>query len=444
MMISSRNSQYFFERFGIMAKSSKSRRKKGGSAPVTPRQTIVHEISQATNETIVPEKMRTPKISHFFIDVVKKVQKGVAYYSGDMSLAELAALTHVDNYDGECADVAGKGQRALCETRGKQFMNFIADRDNLCFMEILLNEREKEITFTSLKQMGISVPQYDKLSAMHGVLEIPISVRLYVYDGQTRRFGYLSLLHFDLDMLGTDAYKSFKHMRVPFCLCQVSAGQETTLFLHHNKQTSVPNDHKAMVSWHANKSSSQVKTDSYSEKTSSVIAGMTFMMDRDRTNPWYGRIGMPDLPKEENKLRLGTQGSFNTGLKRFVGWLNNQYWSPETSYEEKSQDLKEICTVFWRSVQKVCPKIWRTPEDYIQLKSFGIATLSLLMHTLYIDFFDRDIEWTIDNIHKHLKKSKIITTPKMWECGGELSKRGGNYKSLQSLERDIYDQIRRN
>ena len=350
----------------------------------------------------------------------------------------------MDCYDGNNAEAEGNGQRILCEIRARNFMEFIIDRDNVCFLEILINDREGKVEFTSLKQMGINVPQHEKLSAMHGVLRIPHEAKLYVYDGQTRRFGYLSLLHFDLDMLGTDAYEGYKHLKIPFCLCQVSPSEETRLFLQHNKQTSVANDHKAMVSWHANKEMSNMKDHTHTEKTRSVIAGMTFLINRDRINPWYNKIAMPDLSKEENKKRFGSQGSFNTGLKRFVGWLNKNYWSPETSYSEKSQDLAGICTTFWRAVSKTCPKIWRNPENYIQLKSPGIAVLSLLMHTLYVEFFDRNLEWNIDNIHKFLKKSKIVVTPKKWEIGDELSRRGGNYKALQQLEFDIYQQIKKN
>lgn len=377
--------------------------------------------------------------------MVKKSQKGVDYYSGEMTLDQLAILTHVDNYDGKQADVPGKGQRALSGIRGKQFMDFISDRDNVCFMEILLNDRDGSFAeFVSLRQMGINVPQHSKIAATHGFLQIPKKAKLYVYDGQTRRFGYLSLLHFDLEMLGTEAYKDYRHLKIPFCLCQVSASEETRLFLQHNKQTTVPNDHKAIVTWHAHKDQVDIKNHTNTEKVRAIIAGMTYIMSNDRVNPFYKQIAMPDLSKEENKKRLASQGSFNTGLKGFIGWLNKNYWSPETYYKDKGEDLAEICTTFWRAIKKTCPKIWRTPENYVQLRSNGVAILSMLMQVLYIDFYDRNIEWNIENISLALKKSKIITTPKKWEVDGEIQKRGGNYKALESVQRDIYDQIKKN
>lgn len=418
--------------------------KKGGSM-IKVKQEIVSQIKKSDNETIVPKGFRPNKTSYFEIDVIKKSQKGFTYFSGELSLSQLAALTKVDTYDGNQADVDGKGQRILNEARGLKFYDFISYGQNICLAELLLNDRDgMSAEFISLKDMNIEVAQYPKISSTHGVLKISSDSILYVYDGQTRRFGYLSLLHFDEEMLGTDAYKELKRLKIPFCLSQVSASEETDLFLQHNKQTSVPNDHKAMVSWHINKEKPDMKNYTHAEKTRSVIAGMTYLMDRDRTNPWYKRISMPDLSLEENKKRLGGQGSFNTGLKRFVGWLNKNYWSPETSYSEKSDDLVDICTTFWRSIQKCCPKIWRTPENYIQLKSLGIATLSLLMHTLYIDFFDRNIDWNIENLSIYIKKSNIITTPRLWEVGGELQRRGGGYKALETLQRDIYDQMRKN
>lgn len=405
---------------------------------------IIRTIKEADNSTIVLDEMKKVNVSYFEIDVVKKTQKGTDYFSGEMDLHQLSVLTHVDNYNGKQADVPGKGQRALNESRGRQFMNFIADRDNVCFMEILLNDRDGEFAeFTSLQQMGIRIKQHSKLAATHGIIRLPSNAKLYVYDGQTRRFGYLSLLHFDLEMLGTEAYKDYKHLKIPFCLCQVSPTEETKLFLQHNKQTSVPNDHKAIVTYHAHKDQVDIRNHTYTEKMRSIVAGMTFMMNNDRTNPFYKNIAMPDLSKAENKERFATQGSFNTGLKQFIGWLNRNYWSPETLYREKSEDLADICTIFWKSVKKTCPKIWRKPEDYIQLKSHGVSTLSLLMHTLYVDFHDRNLEWNILNIHNFLKKSKIMITPKKWEIGGELQKRGGNYKALENVQRDIYAQIRK-
>ena len=152
---------------------------------------------------------------------------------------------------------------------------------------------------------------------------------------------------------------------------------------------------------------------------------------------------MPDLA-EGNKQRLGSQGSFRTGLISFVRWLNRNYWSPETSIEERSLDLTKMTTIFWKAIKKTCPKIWRTPENYIQLKSMGISSLSLLMHILYVEFFNSDKDWTIENIYPELKKSKIITTPKEWEVGEKLQKRGGDYKALSSIQMDIYKQIKQN
>ena len=228
-----------------MAKKSKRSAKTG---PAKSKQAVVRELGLADNETVVPREFRKKEVSFFEINVIKRVQKGVEYFSGEMNLAQLASLTHVDNYDGDQADVEGKGQRALCELRGRKFGEFISDNDNVCFAELLLNDRDGESAeFTSIKDMGINIPQHHKLAAMQGFIRIPSNAKLYVYDGQTRRFGYLSLLHFDLDMLGDNAYEGYKGMNVPFCLAQVSACDETKLFLQHNQQKAVPNDHNAML-----------------------------------------------------------------------------------------------------------------------------------------------------------------------------------------------------
>ena len=404
------------------------------------RKDVIRDIKQATNVTIVPEDMRESKISHFEIVAFKKTQKGTDYFSGVLTLEQLAALTNVDTYSGSRHHQEGAGQRILNEGRGRKFMDFIIDRENVCFSEILMNEREAKVEFISIGQMGME-HQNGELTSHVGLLRVPIDAILYVYDGQTRRFGYLSLLHFDMDMFGIEDYSDYRHMKIPFCLCQVSAGEETKLFLEHNKQTSVASDHKAIVSWQRPKDMCDMRHHSPFEKIRATIAGMTTMMDDDRTNPWHKNIGMPELSSEQNKKRLGSQGSFNTGLKGFVGWLNKNYWSPETSFKERSEDLANICTIFWRAIQKTCPKIHRNREKYVMWRSIGISSLSFLMHDLYIDFFDRDINWTIDNLTSTLKKSSIITTPKRWEIGEELSK-NGNYKGLDTVRNNIYKQIR--
>jgi len=404
------------------------------------RKSVISTIKGATNVTIVPEDMRENKTSHFDIVVLKKTQKGVDYFSGVLTLEQLASLTNVDTYSGSKNHTAGAGQRILNEGRGRKFMDFIIDRSNVCFSEILMNERGGKVEYTSIRQMGVQL-QNGELTSQVGILNVPVDAMLYVYDGQTRRFGYLSLLHFDMDMFGTEDYAEYRHMKIPFCLCQVSPIEETKLFLEHNKQTSVASDHKAIVSWESHKDLCEMRHHTPAEKVRATIAGMTTMMDGDRTNPWHKNIGMPELSSEENKKRLGSQGSFNTGLKGFVGWLNKSYWSPETSFRERSEDLSEMCSIFWRAIQKTCPKIYRNRENYVMWGSVGISSLSFLMHDLYIDFFDRDKDWTIDNLYITLKKSSIVTTPKKWEVGEEISK-NGNYKGLDKVRSNIYKQIR--
>ncbi|MCH8985824.1 MAG: hypothetical protein IIB04_04325, partial [Acidobacteria bacterium] len=141
-----------------------------------------------------------------------------------------------------------------------------------------MNEREAKVEFTSIQQMGVTL-QNGELTSHVGLLRVPVDAILYVYDGQTRRFGYLSLLHFDMDMFGTDDYADYRHMKIPFCLCQVSPVEETKLFLEHNKHASVASDHKAIISWQSHKDLCDMKHHTPSEKVRAVIAGMTTMMD---------------------------------------------------------------------------------------------------------------------------------------------------------------------
>jgi hypothetical protein len=123
--------------------------------------------------------------------------------------------------------------------------------------------------------------------------------------------------------------------------------------------------------------------------------------------------------------------------------LNKEYWSPETNDGERARDVAEICTIYWRAVRQVCPKIFKDVDNYIMSTSQGVSSMSLLMGLLYKDFFNVQTSWNIDNIARELKKSVLLTTPRKWEKGGEISsKRSGNYRGLEDLCNDIYFQIK--
>ena len=147
---------------------------------------------------------------------------------------------------------------------------------------------------------------------------------------------------------------------------------------------------------------------------------------------------------EEQKKIITTMASFHTGMKGMIKWMNKQYWSPETTLGDKRNDMVEITTNYWRAVKQVCPKIWRNPDQYMMHVAQGVSSMSILMDILYRDFFNEDKAWNITNIAEALRKSNILTTPKWWEQGGKLSKRGGNYKQLELLAQDMYMQIRKN
>jgi len=406
---------------------------------------VGRQVQAATNKTIVPDHFKGDHgTSYYEIPVIRKQQKDVVYYSGEMSVGELASLTDVANYDSsKDGDEAGY-QRNNTEKRGREFGYFISGKENTCIGEIMLNDRECAAEFIPLSNFIPEAPHH-KLSAVCGILRIPSDATFFIYDGQTRRFGYISLLHYEAMLKEQGEDNDFQHMKLPFCLEQANYIEEVQRFLQHNgRSAKVPNTHRAMVVFDANAEYEAITGQTTSEKEYSLSAGVIRELNDNRTSPWHRMIKMPDTSVEEQKKLTTTMASFHTGMKGMIRWMNKQYWSPETTLGEKRNDMVEITTTYWRAVKQVCPKIWRNPDNYIMHLAQGVSSMSILMDSLFRDFFNEDKTWNISNLTESLKKSNILTTPKWWEIGDKISKRGGNYKNLELLAQDMYMQIRKN
>jgi DGQHR domain-containing protein len=361
-----------------------------------------------------------------------------------MSIGELATLTNVANYDSSKSGEKVGYQRNLTEKRGREFGYFISGEENTCIGEIMLNDRDAHAEFIPLSSFIPDAPKH-KLSAVCGILRIPADAKFYIYDGQTRRFGYISLLHYELAMREKGENPDFQHMKVPFCIEQANYLEEVSRFLQHNgRAAKVPNTHKAMVVFDANIDYEAITGQTAAEREYSLSAGIIRELNDNRTSPWHRMIKMPDTSVDETKKLITTMASFHTGMKGMLKWMNKQYWSPETTLGDKRNDVCDIATTYWRAVKQVCPKIWGNPDGYVMHLAQGVSSMSILMGNLYRDFFNEDTPWNITNIAEALKKSNILTTPKWWEAGGKISKRGGNYKNLELLAQDMYMQIRKN
>ena len=387
-------------------------------------------------------KTVSKKLSYFEIPVIRRQQKDVFSFSGEMDLSTLDIISQVDSYDSSNPEKLTSCQRIQMDKAAEAFAKFIVKFGNVCLGELMLNDRFGMLEFTSLKDMGIQIPSNGKAEAVFGILRVPMDAITYVYDGGTRRLGYLSLLHDDYKLIETDVYKGYKNLNVPFCISQVSALDETRFFLNHNgKQTKVSSDHRAIVTFHANKNGRVITNCTKDDYIKSIASGACFYMVKDRTNPWHRNIKMSDSPKDAKKIV--TSGAFSHGLKKLLAWMDKEYWSPETNDGEKAQDTADICTIYWRAVRRVCPKIFKNVDNYIMSTSQGVSSLSLLMGLLYKDFFSADTTWNISNVAKELKKSSLLTSPFKWEKNGEIAtKRSGNYKGLEQLCNDIYFQIK--
>ena len=397
----------------------------------------------ATSATIAPDEFKKADQSYFEIPVIMKKQRNAVYFSGEMTIAQLAKLTYVDNYDSRKEEDDIGYQRNFIEGKGRAFSNFMSDQQNTCIGELMLNDRNNQAEFIPLKELVPEAPAR-KLSFVCGLLKIPADAKFYVYDGQTRRFGYMALLHFELEMGRRGENLDFQHLKVPFCVEQVTYMEELSRFLDHNgRHTRVPNAHRAMVVASVNETTNIIKNLTSGEKTYVLSAGVVRELNDSRTSPWHKLIKMPDTPLEEGKTLITTMASFHTGMKEMIRWMEKEYWSPETKIDEKRDDLTKISLAFWRAVKQSCPKIWRTPSNYVMHMAQGVSAMSMLMHLLYRDFFREDVEWNINNIAEHFKLSNILMTPKWWEKGRRISKRGGNFNQLRKLAEDMYMQIRK-
>ncbi|MHA1470040.1 MAG: DGQHR domain-containing protein [Candidatus Asgardarchaeia archaeon] len=395
-------------------------------------------IAKSDNVSIVPDEYKNDKQSYFEIPVVMKCQKGIYYYSGELTVAQLASIVQVPNYNHHQDGEPGY-QRNNTEKNGRAFGTFMQGESNICFGELMVNDRDKKVTFIPLKDMMADAPKR-KLSSVVGILRIPADCTLWTYDGQTRRFGYIALLHYHLASMATDGGINYSNLTVPFCVSQLSYAEEEGLFLNHNrKQTRVSTAHSAIVDFNNNKHLVIGPNQTWDDVTKAVIAGAVTAMCDDRISPWHNLVELPDTPK--GKKISSRSSSFITGMKPLVKWMQAEYWSEGTIQGVKADDLSRITTVFWSALKRACPKIWRNPDNYIMHRSLGIAGMSYLLGRMYSKFFNRDIDWNIENVYNSLKKSKTLTRPRLWENQAKISKGGGGYNALKAIAEQILRQI---
>jgi DGQHR domain-containing protein len=389
-------------------------------------------------------KKNNDKVDFFEIPVIRKQQKDVVYYSGEMSVKDLKSIAAVAKFDSSKEGKFKNYQRYGTEKRGDKFGVFMTGKDNTCVTEIMLNDRDSRATFIPLKSLYPKLSN-DRFSSTWGILRIPKDISLFVYDGQTRMSGYSYLLEFEKMMHEKGEKVIYQSLKVPFCLEQGDYYEEVARFLQHNgRATKVSNAHKASVIYGANARHENIHDLTKKEKVYALTAGVVEELNSNTSSPWYNKIIMPDTSHDKAKNLISSLASFHTGMEKIIEWMNSNYWSPETSLEDKKSDLSDISIIFWHSIKRTCPKIWKNPDNYTMLRSQGISALSRFMKLMFQDFFLEGRDWSVNNLTQRLKKSSLLKTPKGWEVGGKISKRGGNYTQLDQLAQDIYMEIRNN
>lgn len=380
--------------------------------------TAVKKTEKHTNETIVPDAFRGRRQGDFRIPALKNVQRGVVYYTFQMTLEQLAMLTQVDKTYQTCN----------VERKGITFGEFIDDPKHTCLGSIMGNDRQKKATFKPYKT-----------HADAGILTIPMSRFINVYDGQKRRFGYLAHLRNNPQ----------SDLKVSFTLTQVSREKEIAYYLDHNgKVFSAPNAHRAIVSSEMNGRRRVYDNLTRHELIYEIVAGACDnLVFHD--GPWKNFIVMSRTTPEQKKEygMISTIGSFKTGLSAFITHLDKiKFYGDNPTVDEKSEKLYEIIDVFSRAWEKACPKIWRTPKNYVMHGTKGLPVMLKVMAQLWIDIHNHgrcDDLWTVDNLRRQLRKSDIIAHAKDWEVGtGKHSGNSSGFGAIDTMANRIVQQIR--
>lgn len=340
------------------------------------------------------------------------------FYVGVMKVKDMLQSGQVDMF------IAGHPdgyQRALSAARARAFGRFIDD-GNLSPSSILLNIREGEVT-----------------EAPEGTLNVPEEASIWIVDGQHRVEGLRFAVERDPEINDLEFPVVIMH--------QPSSYEEARQFVIINKtQKGVRTDLAQRFLMQAIKQEGRDKLMAARDQRG-VLGGIlkdvewvtraieiADILNGDKTHPWYGKIRLPNAPKNGTTV---AQGSFTNSLEPV---LKDSFF-----LGKNVQSIASALGNYWDAIYELCEATFENPKEYVIQKTTGVFVLHKI--------FPRVSEFCHDDKgNRVLTKEKIKSVLKglpfmsadYWENNGTAGMRGTSQKAFASLVMEALEVLEAN
>ena len=349
-------------------------------------------------------------------------QNGIKMYLTNIDAKTLIEKGEVDEWGNK--NKAGY-QRKISPARAREFSKFIRQNDSISPLSILVNVREKNLSYDN------------------GYLEISDDANFWIVDGQHRVEG----LNFAIEK--DSKYENFE---VPIIITNLEQFNEATNFLIINKtQKGVRSDlAERFLHRYVKKLGSPAVKKLLDEGIMKTIMkgydwkpkAIDIVDNLNKTNgPWKNKIRSPNDTKGET---LVNQKSFTDSLEVL---LRDDFFK-----RLDADTLTKILINYWEAWKEVIPEPFEEPDNYVLLKTTGVFVVNRMLP--FISDFATD-----KNGNRVLQKDKFVevldnmSTAKLadyWHKKGGISgivgagKMGTSQKTFKTVQEFIEDEIFKN
>ena len=344
-------------------------------------------------------------------------QGDATFYVGAMKVKDLLDEGQVDMF------VVGHPdgyQRALSMARARAFGRFI-DGGNISPSSILLNLRDGEVA-----------------EHPEGTLNLPEEATIWIVDGQHRIEGLRFAIQRD---------PALNELEFPVVIMsQPSSYDEAKQFVIINKtQKGVRTDLAERFLMQAIKHEGRDKLIAMREAGAlrGILKDVEWVtkaieiadiLNGDKKHPWYGRIRVPNEPKDGTTV---AQRSFTSSLEPVL---------KDSFFQGKPvQPVASALGNYWDAICELCEAAFETPKEYVVQKTTGVFVLHKI--------FPRVSEFCHDNkgnrvLTKEKIKSVLEVLPFMnagyWDNNGVAGMRGTSGKAFASLVLEALETLEAN
>ena len=331
--------------------------------------------------------------------VVPFVQHGKTMYVGKISAGELLGSAKADVWTSNSEGY----QRAAEPMRSKAFMRFVTDE--VSPPAILANIRDTDAK---------------KVSEKDGFLHIPDGVTLWLVDGQHRFAGIGMLderLH-DLEfpiviMVGGSVYDEAMQFVLVNAFQKKIRTDLGEIFLQRaGRMGAADMPHRASlrdIEW--------IPT----------AIGVSDLLARDSNSVWYGKIKLPNRPKEMTTVN---QKSFIDSLKPVISPGGQLAGRP-------AAEVYEMLKGYWRSVRMLCPQAFDQPQNYVIQKTTGVSVLHWILERIMRKTGSGNLEAKAYDI---LGRCPSVNACEMWLKTGKFGVMSGQ-RGVSAIREELLDEV---